>query len=256
MSVIRIHKTNNFTVMSNYHFKEKKMSLKAKGLLSLMLSLPDDWNYSISGLVTLSKDGKDSVMSALAELEEFGYLVRHRTTNAKGQFSGIEYNIYERPQLDNPIAEEQKAEKQQEDKQNAEKPPQSNTQLTNNLNNKELKKSNKNKEIDFSLYGDILKGIKDTELKQLYTDFIEHREILGAPLSKRAFGMLVDRCERISNFDAAIQKQLLETAILSGWKNIFMPKEARPPENNSRVYNREQRISSNGYDALKNFKLE
>ena len=90
--------------MSNYHFKEKKMSLKAKGLLSLMLSLPDDWNYSISGLVTLSKDGKDSVMSALGELEEFGYLTRVRLTNSKGQFSGVEYNIYEEPQRENPNA--------------------------------------------------------------------------------------------------------------------------------------------------------
>lgn len=71
MTVIRVHKTANYTVMSNHHFKEKSMSLKAKGLLSLMLSLPDDWNYSISGLVKLSKDGKDGVMSALSELEEF-----------------------------------------------------------------------------------------------------------------------------------------------------------------------------------------
>lgn len=105
MSVIRVHKTANYTVMSNYHFKEKKMSLKSKGLLSLMLSLPDDWNYSVSGLVTLSKDGKDSVMSALAELEKFGYLKRDRTINDKGQFSGIEYNIYEIPQTDFPISE-------------------------------------------------------------------------------------------------------------------------------------------------------
>ena len=134
MSVVRVHKSANFTVMSNYHFKERKMSLKAKGLLSLMLSLPDDWNYSISGLVTLSKDGKDSVMSALAELEEFGYLVRHRTTNAKGQFSGIEYNIYEQPQREIPTEEKQKADNQQEEKQNAEKPQQLNTKLTNNFN--------------------------------------------------------------------------------------------------------------------------
>ena len=93
MSVIRIHKTNNFTVMSNFHFKEKKMSLKAKGLLSLMLSLPENWNYSVSGLVRLSKDGKDNVMSALQELEKFGYLTRQQQFNAKGQFSGIEYNM-------------------------------------------------------------------------------------------------------------------------------------------------------------------
>jgi hypothetical protein len=106
MTIVRVHKTANFTVMSNYHFKEKKMSLKAKGLLSLMLSLPDDWNYSISGLVTLSKDGKDSVMSALAELEKFGYLERQRITNSKGQFNGVEYNIYEQPQPKKPIFKE------------------------------------------------------------------------------------------------------------------------------------------------------
>ena len=71
-----VHKTSDYTVMSNTHFKEKEMTLRAKGLLSLMLSLPDDWDYSIAGLCTLSKDGKDSVMNALLELEEFGYLVR------------------------------------------------------------------------------------------------------------------------------------------------------------------------------------
>ena len=95
MSVFRINKTSNFTVMSNYHFKEKKMSLKAKGLLSLMLSLPDDWDFSISGLATLSKDGKDSIMSALSELEKFGYLTRQRLTDDKGRFAGVEYNIFE-----------------------------------------------------------------------------------------------------------------------------------------------------------------
>ena len=113
LSVIRVHKSANYTVMSNHHFKEKEMSLKAKGLLSLMLSLPDDWNYSINGLVKLSKDGKDSVMSALAELEKFGYLTREKKTNEKGQFSGVEYNIYEQPQRDNPVAEKEKADKSQ-----------------------------------------------------------------------------------------------------------------------------------------------
>ena len=95
MSVFRINKNKNFTVMSNYHFKERTMSLKAKGLLSLMLSLPDDWNYNLAGLVRLSKDGKDSVMAGLGELEKFGYLKRIRTTDSKGRFTGIEYHIFE-----------------------------------------------------------------------------------------------------------------------------------------------------------------
>lgn len=111
MSVFRVHKTKNFTIMSNYHFKEKEMSLKAKGLLSLMLSLPETWNYSVSGLVSLSKDGKDGVMTALGELEKFGYLTRTRVQNEKGQFSGIEYHIFEVPQAEKPLSEKPISEK-------------------------------------------------------------------------------------------------------------------------------------------------
>lgn len=97
MAVMRVHKNANYSVMSNYHFKEKEMSLKAKGLLSLMLSLPDDWDYSIAGLASLSKDGKDSVMSALKELEKFGYLERKTIRNEKGHIKDYEYNIFECP---------------------------------------------------------------------------------------------------------------------------------------------------------------
>lgn len=102
MAVIRVNKTADYTVMSNSHFKEKGMSLKAKGLLSMMLSLPDDWDYSINGLATLSKDGKDSVMNALTELEQFGYLKRTKIVDEKGRFGGYTYDIYENPQTDNP----------------------------------------------------------------------------------------------------------------------------------------------------------
>ena len=115
MAVMRVHKNANYTIMSNHHFKEKKMSLKAKGLLSLMLSLPDDWDYSVNGLATLSKDGRESVMSALKELEEFGYLKRTRITNEKGHFKGYDYDIFECPQnmqpkTENPTTEKPKTE--------------------------------------------------------------------------------------------------------------------------------------------------
>ena len=135
MAVIRINKTADYTVMSNTHFKEKEMSLKAKGLLSMMLSLPDDWDYSIAGLVTLSKDGKDSVMNALTELEQFGYLKRTRTTNEKGQFAGYDYDIYERPQQVQPKQEQPYAENP-----NTDNPPQLNTNQSSNkkLNTKVL----------------------------------------------------------------------------------------------------------------------
>lgn len=258
MSVVRVNKTKNFTVLSNFHFKEKRMSLKAKGLLSLMLSLPDDWDYSIAGLVTLSKDGKDSVMSALAELEEFGYLTRTRKTDKKGRFSGVEYQIFEAPQ---PVSEKSNSATAKEDNSHEENPTQLNTQLTNNLSNKEFKKSNKdNKDTDISLYEDILEEVEDKELRQLYKDYIEMRNTINSPVSQRALTMLIDRCARIANFDLNLQKEMIEAAVINNWKSVFLPKttEDQEPkkEQNKKIYNRENRYSKTGYDALKNFNLD
>lgn len=100
MSAFKIHKTKNFTVLSVHHLKNSQLSLKAKGLLSLMLSLPDDWDYSVMGLSTLSKDGKDAVMSALTELSDAGYICIESFRNEKGQYESI-YNVYEEPNREN-----------------------------------------------------------------------------------------------------------------------------------------------------------
>ena len=91
--------------MSNHHLKNKELSLKAKGLLSVMLSLPDDWNFRISGLSTINKEGKDSIRSAIIELERAGYIERFRIRDAKGRLRVAEYIIREKPikpMLDNP----------------------------------------------------------------------------------------------------------------------------------------------------------
>ena len=95
--VFRVERTKNFTVMSNHHFKNKKLSLKAKGLLSLMLSLPDDWNYNMKGLASLSRDGIDSVRSAIKELEHHGSVERHRIRYCDGCYGDTEYIVREVP---------------------------------------------------------------------------------------------------------------------------------------------------------------
>lgn len=94
--VFRINKTKNYTVMSNYHLQDKNLSFKAKGLLSCMLSLPDDWNYSVRGLASISKEGIKAINSMLKELEENYYLKRERKQENNGRFY-YEYNIYETP---------------------------------------------------------------------------------------------------------------------------------------------------------------
>ena len=97
MSVFRIEKIKDFTIMSNHHFKNKNLSLKAKGLLSLMLSLPDEWDYTIKGLASICKDGVDSISTAIKELEAEGYLIRERVRHEDGSFGKTEYIIYEQP---------------------------------------------------------------------------------------------------------------------------------------------------------------
>lgn len=97
MTVFRVEKTKDFTVMSNHHLRNRTLSLKAKGLLSLMLSLPEDWDYTTKGLAQIYKEGVDSISTALKELEKHGYLTRHRIRYKNGQLGDVEYTIHERP---------------------------------------------------------------------------------------------------------------------------------------------------------------
>ena len=99
MAIFRTFKNENYTVMSNYHLKEKNMSLKAKGLLSMMLSLPDDWDYSLSGLVSICKENETAIKSALKELRDFGYIRIDKLMPDKTQTGRIEYvyNVFEKP---------------------------------------------------------------------------------------------------------------------------------------------------------------
>lgn len=102
MSTFRVNKNVNYTVMSNHHLQDKRLSLKAKGLLSYMLSLPDDWDYSLKGLTVGCKDGLDSVRTAVLELEEHGYVRRQKVRNTKGQIIDYDYQVYESPVEDDP----------------------------------------------------------------------------------------------------------------------------------------------------------
>lgn len=98
MAVFRVEKTKGYTVMSNHHLHNRNLSFKAKGLLSFMLSLPENWNYTERGLSQFAKDGRDSIRAALSELEQEGYLERRQSRNLDGTLAEMEYIIYEQPQ--------------------------------------------------------------------------------------------------------------------------------------------------------------
>ena len=126
--IIRVNKSKDYTVMGNCHLRERGMSLKAKGLMSLMLSLPDDWDFSVEGLKELSSDGKDGVACAVRELERNGYLVRSKRVSESGKFDGYVYDLYEQPLTEKPLTE----------KPLTENPSQLNTNILNtNIQKKE-----------------------------------------------------------------------------------------------------------------------
>ena len=105
MGVFRVNKNRNYTVMSNVHLRDKALPLKAKGLLSLMLSLPEDWDYSMRGLAKLSADGLDSTRAAVKALERSGYVVRRQLYDSRGRFSNNEYTVFEIPQPSSPSSD-------------------------------------------------------------------------------------------------------------------------------------------------------
>lgn len=132
MAVYRVNKTRGYTVMANFHLKDQKLSLKAVGLLSKMLSFNDGWQFSTRGLAAICKEGPDAILSALRELEEHGYLVRHRQRDAKGRMSNTVFEIYEQPQpvsphMENPHMENPDVDNPDMDKPHGDNPAQLNT---------------------------------------------------------------------------------------------------------------------------------
>ena len=136
MPKVTVKIDKNFTTIPNEILKNREMSLKAKGLLITMLSLPEEWNYTVEGLSKILKEGRDSIRAALSELEEFSYLTRERKRDSRGQLSEIEYFVYQYPikMGSEPITENPTLDKPTLENPTLEKP----TQLRNNVLNKDI----------------------------------------------------------------------------------------------------------------------
>ena len=138
MPVFRVERTRDYTVMSNYHLWDKRLTLKAKGLLSQMLSLPEDWDYTLSGLSHINRESKDAIRSAVNELERAGYIHRRQTTDAGGKFSTNEYVIHEHPDQPEPLLEKPLSENPTTENPSPRKPsPENPTQLNTKKPSKE-----------------------------------------------------------------------------------------------------------------------
>ena len=152
MAVFRVERNSGYTVMSNHHLRNKELTLKAKGLLSQMLSLPEDWDYTLAGLSHINRESIDAIRTAVWELEKAGYILRRQGRDEKGKMTAIEYTIYEQPQpmLENPIPGKPMLENPTTDNPTSENPTQLNKDISRtNLSKKE--KSNTDLSITHSI---------------------------------------------------------------------------------------------------------
>ena len=223
MSVIRVNNTKGFTVMSNYHFQDKEISLKAKGLLGLMLSLPSNWDYSVNGLVAIVKENKAAVQTALKELEEHKYLKRTRVQDETGRFDYI-YDIYEKPYDKLPCTENQCTDIQCTEVQCTENQPQINTnkqntnkQSTKELNTNEYKEKNIKKE---SVNSVISEYTENKDLQDALHGFVEMRNKARKPLTARAMKLSLNKLNELA-LDDVTKIAIVNQSIVHSWSTFY-----------------------------------
>lgn len=199
LAVFRVEKTRDYTVMANHHLRNTELSLKAKGLLSLMLSLPENWDYTTKGLSLICKDGIDSINATVKELEVQGYITRRRIRNEKGQLTTTEYTIFEQPQSldtadvipkrENPILENPVLEKPKQGEPVLENPHQLNTNISNtDLFNKDIlnphpsnpypSSAEPKREMGYDTMGcDSIEAVRELVLKNIEYEYIKDRYV-------------------------------------------------------------------------------
>lgn len=223
MSVIRVNNTKGFTVMSNYHFQDKEISLKAKGLLGLMLSLPSNWDYSVNGLIAIVKENKAAVQTALKELEEHKYLKRTRVQDETGRFDYV-YDIYEKPYDKLPCTENRCTDIQCTENRCTENQPQINTNKqntkelnTNRLNTNEYKEKNIKKE---SVNSVISEYTENKDLQDALHDFVDMRTKVRKPLTVRAMKLSLNELDKLA-VDDVTKIAIVNQSIVHSWLTFY-----------------------------------
>lgn len=239
MATYRIHKTRDYTVMSNTHLRDKSLSLKAKGLLSVMLSLPDSWDYTIAGLVAISKENETAVKSTLDELKKCGYLVVTKLTPAQTESGRFEYlyDIYEQPQ------QKEAVENQAKEKQGVESLPVENQgQLNTHTPNTDLSKTKNKKKASNDSFDAIIENyiapdgqsvrFPDADKRlELLKEWLKVRKAKRAAMTDRAIQMNIDKLDKLAGESRMDVVEYLSEVIRRGWAAFYVIKDYSNPQN-------------------------
>lgn len=234
MAIIRVNKTNNYTIISNTPLRDMNLSLKAKGLITQMLSLPEDWDYSIAGLAKINRESDNSIKTALDELKAAGYLIVTKLLPNQTNTGRIEYvyDLYEEPQDQKQEGEKQGTEIQGVEIQGVEVQGLEigDNKIKNNkeLNNKE--KSNKGKSIS-KAQAEILDSVDviagDENLRKAFEEFIKMRLLIKKPLTDHGLKLIINDTFKYAKGDPGTMRAIVEQSIRNSWQGVFPLKAAQ-----------------------------
>lgn len=239
MAVFRVDKTRDYVVMSNYHLRDKNLTLKAKGLLSWMLSNTDGWDYSVAGIVKVMKENRDAINSALTELEDYGYLTRRKIRDG-GKFGGVEYLITEKPFTENPITVNP----------TTENPQQINTNINNNQTKKNSLPKGKEGKAPKQNYNSIFSDPENEIIKDALVKFVnsckgKNYNPKVATVDKFA-KTLRDNC----NGSGDIAMLIVNQSIDKGWKDLYPLKDKYRAEAVSKKFTGETAKDEQGKELV------
>ena len=222
MAIVRVVKNKDYTVMSNTHLKDKRLSLKAIGLLSVVLGLPEDWHYTVNGLVGIVKDGKDSVETAIKELKKNGYLrVEKIYPNGNSNRIQYQYTFFENPQeVDFQPLEKQGIEKQGVETQVLENPY--TYKDTNKQNTKELNTNNSlgEKGKKETVNSVIAEYTENKDLQDALHDFVDMRTKTRKPLTVRAMKLSLNELDKLA-LDDVTKVAIVNQSIMRNWLTFY-----------------------------------
>lgn len=226
-----MNKTKNYTVMSNEHLKDRRLSLKAKGLLSVMLSLPDTWDYSISGLVSICKESETAVKSTLNELKSCGYLVVTKKMPDETESGRIEYvyDIFEHAQAGKQDGKKQGVENLEVESLGVENVRQLNTKKSNtDKSNTDKSTTNKKKEGTRAGYDEIIESYTENEeLRNALIEFVKMRKMIKKPLTNKALTLLLTSKKGLDGLASSDAEKIdiVNQAVMHSWQGFYPLKD-------------------------------
>lgn len=210
MKRIRVEKNKNYTTISNVFLRDERLSLKAKGFLAMIMSLKDDWDFTIEGFVKITKEGEAAIYTAIKELKDFGYCKEEKIRDEKKRIVGNEYTFYEEPKTQSA---DNQLDCENQDLGFLNQANQGQISTTNNSTNNKILKNKEKSDVDLSFVAD--------DFLPIVQDWLAYKKEKKQTYKQRGAKMFYSQLLNLSNNDAEVARLIIEQSMANNWAGIF-----------------------------------